>query len=888
MSKNLQLQVLLKAVDNATRPLRGIQAASKSLAGEMKTTKDTLKSLEAQAAKVEGFRKASAQLAVTGQALKKAKDEAAALAIKFKDTEKPTAQQARLMESAKRAATELQTKYNGLRQSVQRQRDALNADGIATKNLSSEQRRLRSSATEATNALIRQRQELEKLSAKQTQKKRSGERRQAGKELAANVRNTSAAGLGVATAGLFAETKLLAPGIQFDKQMSDTQATLGLDKSDKTMAAIRQQARDIGATTAFSPTDVARTQSTLARSGYDGGAILKSTEATVNLSLASGVDIAEAADIVTNMQSAFNLPLDQIQRVTDVMTKGFTSSNSNLQDFGEAMKYVAPIAEAAGASIEDTTAMLGVLADNGIKGSMAGTGASAMFTRLQAPAAQAHAALAELKVKTKDSKGDMLPMEKILKDINRSFKVNKLGRSQKAEYLKVIFGEEALKGAVKLVAAAGDGKLAKKKEEVTHSAGTTAAIAKVKTDNLDGDLKNLSSAWEDVRIEVFDGQNSALRKLTVSATGWLSKASQWTKANPKLTGSIMKLVIGATALIGGLALLGLLAAPVIAGFSMLLSPLMGVGKAILWLGRIAMANPLIAILGLVAMAAIYIWQNWDTLVPKFKALWDTISNGTVAIWNKITAWLAEKWEAITSLLSTTWGKITTWLKNKWDSFTQWLSAKCGGIVDAAKAIPEQLKAAGVAMIDNLLEGINSKWEELKNKFASMTDFMPKLRFFGDDEANSLPPPPLGLGGANPTISPNPWYAGQFDTGGNIPKGQFGIVGERGPEIINGPAHITSRRKTAALSAVGAMALTLPVMSPVASIEPANVPMEIRALSRPSVPATAPPASAASQPPANIYIYPQPGQDAQQIGREVARQLEALQRKQAAAVRSRMA
>ncbi len=363
MSKSLQLQVLLKAVDQATRPFKAIQTASKSLTGDIRNTQSSIKSLDAQAAKIDGFRKASAQLAVTGQALKKAKEDAAALAIAFKNTEKPTAQQARLMEGAKRAASELQTKYNGLRQSVQRQRDALNADGIATKNLSSEQRRLRSSAAEATVALSRQRQELQRLSLKQEQLNRISSRYQKGKAATSAVRNTSAASLGVATAGLYGAAKLIAPGMEFDSQMSGTQAILGLNKNDAKLAAIRQQARDIGGSTAFSPTDVARTQDTLARSGYDADAILAATEPTVNLSLASGVDIAEAADIVTNMQSAFNLPLDQIKRVSDVMAKGFTSSNTNLLELGEAMKYVAPIAEAAGASIEDTTALLGVLAD---------------------------------------------------------------------------------------------------------------------------------------------------------------------------------------------------------------------------------------------------------------------------------------------------------------------------------------------------------------------------------------------------------------------------------------------------------------------------------------------------------------------------------------------
>ncbi|MBS0057108.1 phage tail tape measure protein [Yersinia sp. Marseille-Q3913] len=619
MSKSLQLQVLLKAVDQATRPFKAIQTASKSLTGDIRNTQSSIKSLDAQAAKIDGFRKASAQLAVTGQALKKAKEDAAALAIAFKNTEKPTAQQARLMEGAKRAAAELQTKYNGLRQSVQRQRDALNADGIATKNLSSEQRRLRSSAAEATVALSRQRQELQRLSLKQEQLNRISNRYQKGKAATSAVRNTSAASLGVATAGLYGAAKLIAPGMQFDSQMSGTQAILGLDKHDTKLAAIRQQARDIGGSTAFSPTDVARTQDTLARSGYDADAILAATEPTVNLSLASGVDIAEAADIVTNMQSAFNLPLDQIKRVSDVMAKGFTSSNTNLLELGEAMKYVAPIAEAAGASIEDTTALLGVLADNGIKGSMAGTSTSAVFSRLQAPVGKAPEALRELGITTRDGKGNMLPVEKILKDIDRSFKKNKLGTAQQAEYLKVIFGEEAMKGAVKLVAAAGNGKLAEKQSKLKNADGTAQSIATVRMDNLDGDLKNLSSAWEDLEIEVFEKQDSALRKLTVTTTDWLINVAAWAKKNPELVATITKVTGAALALVAGLGALGLIAWPVMAGFNLLLAGagLLSTGFSLM-AGTIAAALtaltwPIVAVVAAIVAGGLLIRKYWEPI-----------------------------------------------------------------------------------------------------------------------------------------------------------------------------------------------------------------------------------------------------------------------------------
>ncbi len=623
MSNNLKLEVLLKAVDQATRPFKAIQTASKSLSGDIRTTQQSLRDLNGQASKIDGFRKASAQLAVTGQSLKQAKQEAAALAVQFKNTENPTRAQARALELAKKSAADLQLKYNGLRLSVQRQRQELSQAGINTRKLSSDEQRLKTTISETTVQLNRQREALARVSTQQAKLSAVKSRYESGQKLAAGARNAGMAGTGLAMSGLYAESRFIAPGIGFDKQMSGTQAILGLDKGDAKLAAIRQQARDIGATTAFSPGDVARTQTTLARSGYKADDVLAATGSTVNLSLAAGVDIAEAADIITNMQSAFNLPTTEIQRVADVMTKGFTSSNTGLVELGEAMKYVAPIAEAAGASIESTTSMLGVLADNGIKGSMAGTGASAIFNRLQAPMGKAVDAIAELGVKTRDSKGNMLPVEGILKDIHTSFAKNKLGTAEQGEYLKVIFGEEAMKGAIKLVAAAGDGSLDNKRREIQNSAGTTELIAKIQTDNLDGDLKNLQSAWEDLQIEVFEKQDSALRQLTTTATDWISTVAAWTKANPELTKTLFTVVTAALSIIGVLGGIGLIARPVIAGINAIIAAasLLGTvftvaGSAIVTaLGAITL--PVVAVAAAVVAGALLIRKYWEPVSAFF-------------------------------------------------------------------------------------------------------------------------------------------------------------------------------------------------------------------------------------------------------------------------------
>lgn len=623
MSNNLQLQVLLNAVDKATRPFKAVENASKILSGEIRGSQQQLKTLNAQAAQVEGFRKIKGQLSATGEALAQAKTKAATLAAELRNSENPTKAQARALENAKQQAAALKNEYGTLRLSVQRQRGEMLQAGISTRNLSSAERQLRGDISATTANLNRQREALARVSQQQEKLTRVSQRYEKGKQVTAGVRNASAAAFGVGSAALYAESKLIAPGVEFDKQMSGTQSILGLDKADAKLQAIRQQAREIGATTAFSPNDVARTQTTLARSGYNADAVLAATGSTVNLSLASGMDIAESADIVTNMQSAFNIPIDQIQRVADVMTTGFTTSNTSLYDLGEAMKYVAPIAEAAGASIEDTTAMLGVLADNGIKGSMAGTSTSAVFNRLQAPVGQAVDALKELGVKTRDKKGDALPIFGVLKAIDASFKKNKLGSAQQAEYLKVIFGEEAMKSAIKLVDAAGDGKLASKRQTIGQSQGSTARVAKIQTDNLDGDLKNLASAWEDIQIEVFEKQDGALRRLTQSATDWLTKVGDWVKANPELVRKIVAATGAITALVAVLGGIGLVIWPVMTGINALiagaglLSTGFSVAGGVMATAIGALSWPVVAVVAAIVAGAMLIRKYWEPISAFF-------------------------------------------------------------------------------------------------------------------------------------------------------------------------------------------------------------------------------------------------------------------------------
>ena len=623
---NLKLEVLLKAVDQATRPFKAVQNASKALSGDIRNSQNTLKDLNAQAGKIDGFRKSSAQLAVTGQKLKDAKAEAAALAIQFKNTANPTRAQAQAMESAKRTAAQLQTQFNGLRQSVQRQRTELSQAGISTRTLSDSERRLKTSISETTAQLNRQRESLARVSAQQAKLNAVKGRYQAGKQFAGSVTGAGAAGVGIATAGTVAGAGMLKPGYDFALKNSELQATLGLEKDSADMSALRTQARQLGDNTAASADDAAAAQIIVAKSGADKDGILAATPTILNLSLANKRTMEENATLLMGVKSAMGMTNDTVAHIGDVLSAAMNKSAATFDGLSDTMTYLAPVAKSAGVSLEQTAAMAAALADAKITGSMAGTGAKAVVTRLQAPTGTAAAALGELKVKTADKKGNMRPLFTILKEMQKSFEKNKLGNSQKMQYMKAIFGEEAAGAALTLMGDASSGKLDELTKALKTSDGKTKALVEVMQDNLGGDFKEFQSAYEAVGTDLFDQQDSSLRKLVQTTTGYVLKLDKWIVNNKALATTLGKIAGGALLVIGALGVFGLVAGPVISGINliiaaagMLWSILGTVGSAIITaIGGLTW--PVVAVAAAIVAGALLIRKYWEPISAFFEGV----------------------------------------------------------------------------------------------------------------------------------------------------------------------------------------------------------------------------------------------------------------------------
>ncbi|HAU8015056.1 phage tail tape measure protein [Escherichia coli] len=699
MSNNVRIEVLLNAVDRASRPLKAIQNASKSLSGDIRTSQKSLRELNAQASRIDGFRIASAQLAVTGHALDKAKQEAEALATQFKNTERPTRAQAQVLESAKRAAEGLQTKYNSLTESIKRQQRELGAVGINTRNLANDERGLKSRIAETTAQLNCQREALAKVSAQQAKLSRVKERYQAGKSLAGNAAAAGAAGVGIATAGTMAGVKLLTPGYAFAQKNSELQAVLGVDKQSPEMQALRKQARQLGDNTAASADDAAGAQIIIAKSGGDAAAIQAATPVTLNMALSNRRTMEENAALLTGMKSAFQLSNDKVAHIGDVLSMTMNKTAADFDGMSDALTYAAPVAKNAGVSIEETAAMVGALHDSKITGSMAGTGSRAVMSRLQAPTGKAYDAIKELGVKTSDSKGNTRPIFSILKEMHRSFEKNNLGTGQRAEYMKTIFGEEASSAAAVLMTAASTGKLDKLTAAFKASDGKTEELVKVMQDNLGGDFKEFQSAYEAVGTDLFDQQEGSLRKLTQTATQYVLRLDGWIQKNKGLATTLGVVVGGALALIGVMGGIGLIAWPVVMGINAIIAAagVLGVvfstvgGAIVTAIGAISL--PVLAVAGAVVAGALLIRKYWEPIGAFFSGVVEGLKAAFAPVGAMFSP-LAPVFDAIAEKL----GVVCQWFKD--------LLAPVKATQDTLDSCKNVGVAFGQALADALLTPLN--------------------------------------------------------------------------------------------------------------------------------------------------------------------------------------
>ncbi|ENB3586919.1 phage tail tape measure protein, partial [Escherichia coli] len=629
--KTLDIRVAFNAVDRLTRPAENARRLMGQFGDSIQRTQGAIKNLERQA---RSFERARDAVSKADAGIVKARRQLNALNQLQRTGTVLSEKQQKLMQQL---STRLERLNESRTREIQKMRELggeLKRHGISLTGSDNTIQQAIRRTEQYNNQLERERQALARVT-------RARERYSRAQETAGKLKTGGALAIGAAAAGGYAAGRFLQPAIGFGKEMSRVQALTRIDKNSPQFKALREQALKLGSETQFTASDAASGQSFLAMAGFTPQAIQAALPGVLNMALAGGVELGETADIGSNILTQFNLTADQMDRVGDTLTAAFTRTNTDLRALGETMKYTGPVAAKLGISLEEAAAMAGMLANNGLRGSDAGTAMRASLSRLASPPKAAADALKELGVSVADARGKMRPMEDVLLDLYKA--TQKYGQVDQVSFFKDIAGEEAFVGLQTLVAAAGSGELQKLTRELQGARGEADRVAKVMADNLDGDLKNLDSAWEGLRIRISDLVDGPLRSVTQWLTRVLEKITSLAQAHPVLTRQLLiagGALLAMTATIGSLSLvIGVLygkLATLRLGFDILtrsmnvirvLPALWGmVTDSVSLLGGAigALFSPVGLIVAALAGAAVLIWKYWDPIRAFFAGVFSGI------------------------------------------------------------------------------------------------------------------------------------------------------------------------------------------------------------------------------------------------------------------------
>ncbi|WP_073955788.1 phage tail tape measure protein [Thalassospira sp. TSL5-1] len=712
---DLKLNILMQAADKITAPFRRMRQSTDQLRNQLGEAASRVRDLERVSGNIQSFRDLKAAARQNATALAAAENRAQQLGQQIASTDRVTRKMRAEFNAARKEVARLRQAETTTSAATAEMRERLRSAGIDTRRLSSAQRQLRGDLDAARRAAEQQSQALEQARRRTNQLAAARSRMQRTMQLQANMAMGGAAGMAVGGGALALGSRMAGAGIDFGEQMSAVGAIARLDQTSEAMAALRQQAKELGATTSFSASEAASGMQFLAMAGFDANEVLQTMPGMLDLAKAGATDLATTADIASNVLSGFGMKASEMGRLGDIMTATFTRSNVDLTMLGETMKYTAPIAKEFGASVEDVAAMSGMLGNVGIQGSMAGTALRSLFSRMSKPPKEAAAAMKELGVSTMDANGNARDMVAILADVAKS--TEGMGSAQRLAQLTAIAGQEAGAAFATLIDQGGSGAITQFIDILNNSMGETTRVAKQMGDNASGDIKSFWSAVEGMNIALTDTNDAPLRSLIQSATGVVRSVTSWVQENPVLASTLVKVAAGVAGLIfvGGIlatTVAGLLGPFAMARFAMtalgIQSGLLGGGFGIVSKGIglvasvakvafpivtgglramavAAMANPLIAIIGGIAIAATLIFTYWEPIKTFFVNLWDSITSKFSGTWETIKTLLSF---TPIGLIATNWGAIMDFFINLWDSVLggakaafDWIGEKIGWISD---------------------------------------------------------------------------------------------------------------------------------------------------------------------------------------------------------------
>lgn len=307
-------------------------------------------------------------------------------------------------------------------------------------------------------------------------------------------------------------------GTAFEYSMASLEALYGTALEAGQIEELAGYFRELGTQSAYSATEIADAATALALAGYSLDETKAAIEPILQLTQATGENFEDMANIVVDGLHEFGMGAEQASRFADVLAKTAISTNTDVQEMGEALKYAGAVAGSFGFQIEDLATALGAMATQGVKGSMAGTALRTTITRLATNVSDARTAFESIGGAFYDAEGNARSFYDIVSDLRKGMKG--LNDEERSTLLYTIGGQRAITGLSAILNMAEED-FENLRDAVADSNGVVKQISEQKLDNLSGDAKVLKNNFEELKMELFDEVQPALRRVTQSLTNLL-------------------------------------------------------------------------------------------------------------------------------------------------------------------------------------------------------------------------------------------------------------------------------------------------------------------------------------------------------------------------------
>lgn len=452
-------------------------------------------------------------------------------------------------------------------------------------------------------------------------------------------------------------TQTLEVGKQFDSSMANVAALSGATAEE--LAMLRDTAKEFGSTTKFSASEAADALGYMALAGWDAQQSADALGGVLDLAASSGMGLAEASDMVTDYMSAFNMAASDSTRFADMMAYAQANANTTTEGLGEAFKNCAANLNAAGQDIETTTSLLAMMANQGLKGSRAGTALSAVMRDITKSMDEGAISISNTSVAVMDADGNYRDLTDILRDVEAA--TAGMGDAEKASALSATFTADSIKG-LNLILNAGVDSAADFEKALRDSGGSASEMAKIMNDNLGGDLTALNSKLEGVQIAIYEKFEPALRKGVEALSGVLDVINFIVEHSTEFITALGAMAAGIAAYLAYTTAVKVMTE----GWAALTIVTKAQAAAQAVLNAVMSANPIgIVIAAITALVAAFVllWNKSEA----FREFWIDLWNGLVIMvedaWAAIKGFFEGAWEFVTGL----WGQITDFFTNIWES-----------------------------------------------------------------------------------------------------------------------------------------------------------------------------------------------------------------------------